>query len=255
MNLTLDLQHLSKAYGSNYDDFALARYLPIPTGMSRDNFMTLLFAESAGLETVYTDPNALNAYLTAYGKSRLSAWQKMQDALNAEYEALENYDRTETTTDTNTANTTFQNRATNESNASDTGNTHYRTQDTTITNTQGDSENPDIATAYARAYDSTDMIDGSKTETVAGKHKSSTTTENKDDTTTEGTSNASALSESNGTQNTDTENVRTSHIHGNIGVTTSQQMLESEINLRMKFDNLLEMIVAEYIGKACIMVW
>lgn len=38
-----------------------------------------------------------------------------------------------------------------------------------------------------------------------------------------------------GTDSEETENARESHIHGNIGVTTAQQMIEAELNLADKF--------------------
>lgn len=53
-------------------------------------------------------------------------------------------------------------------------------------------------------------------------------------------SNSSANSEA----NTDTQ--RKAHIHGNIGVTTSQQMLESEINLQKQLSMLKQLYIKEY---------
>lgn len=44
--------------------------------------------------------------------------------------------------------------------------------------------------------------------------------------------------------NTDTQ--RKAHIHGNIGVTTSQQMLESEINLQKQLSMLKQLYIKEY---------
>lgn len=46
----------------------------------------------------------------------------------------------------------------------------------------------------------------------------------------------------------------TSRIHGNIGVTTSQQMLESEINLRLN-NNIYNMISDIFCREFCIMVY
>ena len=52
--------------------------------------------------------------------------------------------------------------------------------------------------------------------------------------------NSSANSEA----NTDTQ--RKAHIHGNIGVTTSQQMLESEIELQKQLSMLKQLYIKEY---------
>lgn len=53
-------------------------------------------------------------------------------------------------------------------------------------------------------------------------------------------SNSSADSEAN------TNGTRKAHIHGNIGVTTSQQMLESEINLQKQLSMLKQLYIKEY---------
>ena len=42
------------------------------------------------------------------------------------------------------------------------------------------------------------------------------------------------------------QNTRKAHIHGNIGVTTSQQMLESEINLQKQLSMLKELYIKQY---------
>ena len=57
-----------------------------------------------------------------------------------------------------------------------------------------------------------------------------------------------ASSDGNGTANSSAtaKNVRKAHIHGNIGVTTSQQMLESEINLQKQLSMLKELYIKQY---------
>lgn len=52
--------------------------------------------------------------------------------------------------------------------------------------------------------------------------------------------NSSANSEAN------TDTTHKAHIHGNIGVTTSQQMLESEINLQKQLSMLKQLYIKEY---------
>lgn len=44
------------------------------------------------------------------------------------------------------------------------------------------------------------------------------------------------------------------HLYGNIGVTTSQQMLEAEVDIRRKF-NIYEMIAEEFVNEFCVMVY
>lgn len=44
------------------------------------------------------------------------------------------------------------------------------------------------------------------------------------------------------------------HIHGNIGVTMAQQMIEAELNLRTKYD-MVNIIIAEFKQRFCLMVY
>lgn len=57
-----------------------------------------------------------------------------------------------------------------------------------------------------------------------------------------------AASDGKGTANSNAtaKNTRKAHIHGNIGVTTSQQMLESEIELQKQLSMLKELYIKQY---------
>lgn len=57
-----------------------------------------------------------------------------------------------------------------------------------------------------------------------------------------------AASDGKGTANSSAtaQNTRKAHIHGNIGVTTSQQMLESEINLQKQLSMLKQLYIKQY---------
>ena len=52
----------------------------------------------------------------------------------------------------------------------------------------------------------------------------------------------------------ETETSRESRIHGNIGVTTSQQMLEQEIEVAPKL-NIINLMIESFKNRFCIMVW
>lgn len=57
-----------------------------------------------------------------------------------------------------------------------------------------------------------------------------------------------------GSESSEDESTHNGHISGNIGVTTSQQMIEAEITLRMVYD-LYNIITQEFKEKFCIMVY
>lgn len=53
---------------------------------------------------------------------------------------------------------------------------------------------------------------------------------------------------------TDRELEHKAHLYGNIGVTTSQQMLEAEMDVSRRF-NIYELISEEFINEFCVRVW
>lgn len=130
---------------------------------------------------------------------------KLYDAFKKDYNPLSNYDREEITT----TNTNYGILA--QSNL-------YGSQ-TTTNNIGETSSNIEQKTS---AFDSSDYVDGSiQYENSQAQHNSSSIGEKHDVLTTE--------------EHSDNVSVN-SHISGNIGVTTSQQMLESEISLRSNFN-------------------
>lgn len=56
------------------------------------------------------------------------------------------------------------------------------------------------------------------------------------------------------TGSTDRELEHKAHLYGNIGVTTSQQMLEAEMDISQRF-NIYELISEEFINEFCVRVW
>ena len=105
----------------------------------------------------------------------------------------------------------------------------------------------------------TDNVSG-KTETAAGVKTTgsdelsvtaydSDKYHNKEKTDTEGTSNSTGSSAT----TTDGKSIHSGHLYGNIGVTTSQEMLREELDVQ-KF-NLIQQITDLFITEFCIMVY
>ena len=138
-----------------------------------------------------------------------------------DYNPIENYNSTETETSTSENSTT-------------TGN-----ENTTTTTTNSTTENSGDTTNKVSPYDSENFNNDNNTTTT------NTTTGNATDTTT---INDSGNMSSNGTSS------RTLTRKGNIGVTTTQQMIESEYELRAKnlvfefLEKVSKFILLEYIN-------
>lgn len=132
-------------------------------------------------------------YITLYGKSHKYEYDKLVDTLSLEYNPIENYSMTEKGTDTRTPNITQTNKGTN-------------------TNTAG------VDTAITTGKTTFDKSDSFINDTKTTNTGTNTDTQDIDTTVTTA-----------GNEKTEHELTRS----GNIGVTTSQQMIESERKLAM----------------------
>lgn len=165
---------------------------------------------------------------------------------NATYNPIENYDRTETETvessragkrgNTDTHSGTD---ATTTSGTRSNSDTHSGTDTTTRNLTDSATTNRETGIA---GFNSADYSDANKEDETSTTTKTGTETLQHGETitTTETTSGTESLAHghtivSSGTDSEDSEVTRNGRIHGNIGVTTAQQMIEAELELANRF--------------------
>ena len=84
--------------------------MTLPTSVNRKTLVDLILADCAELEVIYTDPQFFKRILNSWSKSRMAVWERIEKAINAEYNIVENYDRIEEWTDTGNGKTLQQNR-------------------------------------------------------------------------------------------------------------------------------------------------
>lgn len=65
-----------------------------PEGAVRDVIVSETLANTAELEVIYPDAGIMKMMLTVYTRSRIESWQKMYDALMAQYNPIWNKDGT-----------------------------------------------------------------------------------------------------------------------------------------------------------------
>lgn len=178
--------------------------------------------------------------LATIGKKTAIANKKKYDKLlsvyNAEYNPLENYDRTEESTHTRTP--TLTTTASQTATGSATSN---NTQTTAITQTQTTKTTPSqgyelTTTQKVAPFDTGTLQNQTQTaQTQSGylqtemSYSGNPDTQTNNGTTTSSTSGSTTTSES-GTDITEIN----SYIHGNVGVTSSQQMATQELELAEK---------------------
>ena len=83
----------------------------LPESVDPDALHTELLAQCAELEILYTDPDFFKIILSGWSAGRAPVWKRMHDALAASYNITENYDRSETWTDTSNGDSKSINKA------------------------------------------------------------------------------------------------------------------------------------------------
>ena len=195
------------AFFNNIGD-DLFKGLTLPEGLAKQTLTDNILLQGGEFEVLYSDPWALQNFISVWADREQATFQRWVDALAIEYAPLENYDRHEDWTDTLDSDGTSNTTGTNDTSTSGTVTT-------------------DVSAYDSSSYQPKDKVTSS--ETI-------------DNDTTE-----------NNTSTLDNEGVHTGRIHGNIGVTTSQQMLESELDLG--YWNIYSRITDMFLKEFCIMIY
>lgn len=221
--------------------------LTLPEGYDKQTFIDSLLLEHGEKCVLYSNPEFMKFSIGAWGRKWALELERIAQALRAEYDPIYNYDRHEEWTETdkpdvtttrthnNTDTQTLNNSTTRTNNNTDTQTNRYDV--VTEQNVDGTAEHTVSAdnsgTYQPESYDTTN----------AGK-----TTVSNDGTITDahtGTitdANSGTISDAHTGTITDAEKGTRSnvdhkgHIYGNIGVTTSAQMVTEVVQQRFKYN-------------------
>lgn len=202
--------------------------LVLPEGLDKETLENNILVRTADFEVLYSDADFVKEYIGIWSKKWLRTFTKWYDALQINYNPLENYDRMEEWNDTS--------HNTSSDTSTSTINADASTSGATTANTSGNIE------SLKSAFDSPNY---QPYENSINNNQSSTTS----NAITSNNTNNSSRSNS----NADIDAHRTGRTHGNIGVTTSQQMLQSELELAEW--NLIEKITDIFVQEFCIPVY
>lgn len=214
----------------NYDD-TLFDGFNVPEGLVKQIAIDTILMRTRELEILYPDFNYMKTRITIWSNKYQINWKKLYDTTVLEYNPIENYDRMEDWTDTDDETSTSA-----RDNTRNTTNTVKSTSTNEIMNSvnvtdQNTAFNAGLADHAKQITDGDTTENGSITNTETGKD-----TENEN---------------VNGGRTG--RHTRTGRAHGNIGVTTSQQMIQSERDLVIF--NLYDVIAESFIENFCLMVY
>ena len=225
----------------NNDLFGL---LNLPPGIDKDTLVNNIMLRGGEFEVVYSNPDFYKSAIGLWSNKHYRTFEKWINALNIDYNPLENYDRMEEWSDSGSR--------TNTGTVSDSGiRKNTGTQST-------ESSGKDNFKGSGNST-SSDEISAYNSNSFQNDKKNTTNSSNSSETnTTANNTRTDNLSESNSNTRTDnlsekTNSNRIGRAHGNIGVTTSQQMLQSELDIAKW--NIYEKITDLFLSEFCTMVY
>lgn len=214
--------------------------MDMPEGVDRDVLIGAIFLRCQEFELLYSDPDFLIDAVNIWSRKNYWTFDKWVKAINIKYDPLYNYDRSEEYTDTHSGNYTKQGSGNSNGTTGTTNDlteTHnlHTTNDVTNTHSEKAFNDSNLVNNQKDVVDQ----DGSDTGTVTNTGTVSGTYTNNDSNNESG--------------NDGYTNIHKARLYGNIGVTTSQQMLQSELDIARW--NLYEHIADLFASEFCIMVY
>ena len=205
-------------------DSTLFDRLQLPEGVDKKLIINCILERHGNAALAHPDPEWMRHYIGTWSARRLPIWTKLEATLHLEYNPIENYDRKEDIEEKRTIG---------------------RTTSSTASGTNGETN------AEERSEKQTSLHD------VSAENAFDYQPDSKDTVTGGGTSNyrrdIDTSSEASGEENTTDTFTHSNRTHGNIGVTTSQQMIQSERDL-VRY-SLIEEIAEEYRDEFCLDVY
>lgn len=199
----------------NYDQ-TIFDGMVLPEEIEKDDVINNICMELGGMELLYPSADMMRLAIGIWSKKNLNTWNELCKTLHFEYNPIENYDRKEEWIDGSVEKGKFVNAFTNKS---------------TNKNTGTDTEELGVS-----AYNSSEFQPREKNTTTYGSGN---------ETSGEGTNGGSNENSKTGARN--------GRAHGNIGVTTTQAMIEEQRKV-VRF-NVIDEIVNSFKYKFCLLVY
>ena len=224
----------------NYDN-TLFDTIVTPNGITKQQMIDSILLRCGEFNVIYSNLDFLKFAIKNWSERHLYQFNKIIEAIEASYNPVHNYDRYEDISDQHTGT------------SSDDGSNGFTQTGSGKTTVEG-------------ADDYTDTTDATTENLISADNASTYQPDNKTEVDSELTHEETYDSETNTsssiinkassamTHKENDSNDHTAHMYGNIGVTTSQKMVEDEIVLREKF-GIYDIIAASFAEEFCVMIY
>lgn len=192
----------------------------VPEALDKDQLVNYILMETMELETLYPSPSWFSRVLDVWSAVKLPVWEELEKTLHYDYNPIHNYDRTEEWTDEDSGTSS----GTGSSSGNSTNNSTNNSTDSTVQ--KATAFNSDTAKETGRA---------------------------------ENTGESAGNVEANYTTDTDSSEQyqktlkRTGHASGNIGVTTTQEMIQAQRDV-VRF-TVYDTILQDFKSNFCVQVY
>lgn len=203
----------------------------VPRGLDRETCISEILLECAELELVYPSFNTMKLAITQWSKIEQPIWEKLFNTEKLEYNPIWNVDgdvvETRELTRAKTGNDSLEFSRSETGSETMSGETGKNNTITTEDHTEGTTQN-----AHSKAgYNSSDMVTTDRDDGSTDSDASGTRTENETGTSSETITSSNTGNDTQQGSNAENESIGES-VHtrrtGNIGVTTTQQMIREE---------------------------
>ena len=233
--------------------------LQLPEAVDADTLKDNLLLESAERELIYTDPAFLKNAVTVWSRKQLPVWTELEKTLHYEYNPIENYNMEEKETPAEYTETTKPSGSTVQTTPAETTETTTpagsKTTDTPASVKNVDENRQNVYGANSENPRPANSENGSQTVEVlkSGETVFEPVTDGTRRNTTQKPETVKTVFDNDEERhfkvNTERKLTRT----GNIGVTTSQQMIEAQREL-VKF-NIMDVIIQDFIDRFCLLLY
>lgn len=214
--------------------------MKLPEGIDKEILCDNIIQRGSDFEVEYPNADYMRSSIGVWSRKWYWTFNKWLVAINTEYKPLENYDRYEDWTDNNT-------HKDDDTINSERDITANQKNDTTSNMTTDTKELTEVEQTKS-AFDSAGYSPYEKTNTDSDIEETNKVESNSN---TDNTNN-DKYTETKGNTG-EYQNIHSGHLHGNIGVTSAQDMLRQEIDIA--YFNLYDRITDIFINEYCIPIY
>ena len=226
MRATLSILGLYQREPTLFDE------LELPGSMNKDVLIDNILYEAAPLEAYYPDPNFMKFMIGRWSFMNQSVWQKLYDTTVLEYNPIFNYDRTEEWSENEQMLDKRTLTGTEMETSTDNSSGEIKSSGTVKSELNVSGYNESSYVPREQTIETPDTLTSNTSETDRIVSIDKNDTENKD---------------------RKRDNIRTGRAFGNIGVTTTQQMIQQERETALF--NMYKVITDSFIERFCLMIY